>query len=367
MSENTELDKRDTQPLKQLVQPAERKISLVDIPETGEYEIQRRPDESACFISSGGEVAELPAEQTIRFPKEYKDRLQMQPDDFQNAQNAIEEYSREKRTVEVYADSIESSIGYDSLLKVMSKFFSSRVAYYRSESGGSLSLEEARKEVYRRNITNEEAGQLLDKIISMPTEHIGFDHLLELNGNSPATAQNMWEMIKREAQNEFESGHLAAEAFEPADYMTDAWNRASYLGLRESLCEEWQPKGGIELSMIDAIAQSWLQLQFWTKESVRRAGTNPRQEDHQFHEWKKWKKEANPKQWENGYWDIPLVSEQTAIEHAAQMADRWQRMYFRAIKSLRDWRRYTPQQLTINNPNQVNIASDGGQQVNVSK
>ena len=47
------------------------------------------------------------------------------------------------------------------------------------------------------------------------------------------------------------------------------------------------------------------------------------------------------------------------------MADRWQRMYFRAIRSLRDWRRYTPQ-VTINNPNQVNIATDGGQQINVS-
>jgi hypothetical protein len=63
--------------------------------------------------------------------------------------------------------------------------------------------------------------------------------------------------------------------------------------------------------------------------------------------------------------DIPFVTEQAAVEHAAQMADRWQRMYFRAIRSLRDWRRYTPQ-VTINNPNQVNIANDGGQQINVA-
>lgn len=200
----------------------------------------------------------------------------------------------------------------------------------------------------------------------MPTEQINFHHLLELNENSPRTAQNLWEMIKREAKNEFETGHRAAAAFEPADYMTDAWNRASYLGLRESLIEEWQPKGGIELTMIDAVAQAWLQLQFWTTESVKRAKTEPRPENAQFDEWKKWNKEANPKQWsQEGYWDVPLVTEQNAIEHAAQMADRWQRMYFRAIRSLRDWRRYTPQ-VTINNPNQVNIATDGGQQVNLA-
>jgi hypothetical protein len=65
------------------------------------------------------------------------------------------------------------------------------------------------------------------------------------------------------------------------------------------------------------------------------------------------------------HWDVPFVTEQAAVEHAAQMADSWQRMYFRAIRSLRDWRRYTPQ-VTINNPNQVNIATDGGQQVNVA-
>jgi hypothetical protein len=40
-------------------------------------------------------------------------------------------------------------------------------------------------------------------------------------------------------------------------------------------------------------------------------------------------------------------------------------MYFRAVRNLRDWRRYTPQ-VTINNPQQVNIAGNGGQQINVN-
>ena len=95
-------------------------------------------------------------------------------------------------------------------------------------------------------------------------------------------------------------------------------------------------------------------------------GQRPRRENQEFDEWKKWNKEANPKQWsEDEHWDIPFITEQAAAEDAAQMADRWQRMYFRAIRSLRDWRRYTPQ-VTINNPNQVNIANDGGQQINVA-
>lgn len=60
------------------------------------------------------------------------------------------------------------------------------------------------------------------------------------------------------------------------------------------------------------------------------------------------------------------MSEHAAIEHAAQMADRWNRIYMRTLRNLRDLRRYSVP-VTINNPQQVNIATDGGQQVNVAK
>jgi hypothetical protein len=328
-------------------------LTLFDCPQSNEYEIERKAPDN-----------ETP--ERIRFPKEHIDQMQLMPDEYSIVRNAIEEYLQERRQVPVYSNSLECLVGYDSLLRVMSKWFGNRVAYYRSEEGGSLSLEEARKEVYRKNINDKEAMELLDYVMRMPTEYISFRHLMELNDNSPRVAENVWEMVKREAQREFESGHRAAEAFEPADYMVDAWNRASYLGVRESFIAEWQPKGGIELSMIDGIAQAWIQLQFWTTESVKRAQTEPRRENHQFYEWKKWNKMANPKQWGEGHWDVPMISEKEAVEHAAQMADRWQRMYFRAIRNLRDWRRYTPQ-VTINNPQQVNIATDGGQQINLAK
>jgi hypothetical protein len=353
MTETNKLQTIELVKIKEFTTNDGRVLTLFDCPESGEYVIDKK-------LSAADQTEQ------IRFPKNHIDQLQLMPDEYENVQNAIEEYNLEQRTSAVYADSLESFIGYDSLLRVMSKYFGSRVAFYRSEEGGSLTAEEARKEVYRENVTDEEAAELLDSIMRMPTEQINFRHLLELNANSPRTAQNLWETIKHEAKNEFESGHRAAAAFEPADYMADAWNRASYLGLRESLIEEWQPKGGIELTMIDAVAQAYLQLQFWTTESVKRAKTQPRQENERFADWKKWNKEVSPKQWSReGHWDLPLVTEQAAIEQAAQMADRWQRMYFRAIRSLRDWRRYTPQ-VTINNPNQVNIATDGGQQINVA-
>ena len=352
MAEENAIEKIEPVKVRELTTKSGLVFTLFEYPESEELEIERTlPDTETV--------------EKIRFPVAQIDRLQLMPDDFKQVQNVIDEYLEETRQVDVYADSLESFLGYDSLLRVMSKWFGSRVAYFRSAAGGSLSLEDARNEVYQRNISDKEAAELLDRIMRMPSDQISFWHLTELNRNSPRTAENVWEMIKREAQREFESGHRAATAFEPADYLTDAWNRASYLGLRESFIGEWQPKGGIEVSMIDAIAQAWLQLQFWTKESVKRGVTEPRRENHEFYEWKRWNQQANQKQWDHGHWDIPTITEQEAVEHAAQMADRWQRMYFRAIKNLRDWRRYTPQ-VTINNPQQVNIASDGGQQINVS-
>ena len=45
------------------------------------------------------------------------------------------------------------------------------------------------------------------------------------------------------------------------------------------------------------------------------------------------------------------------------MADRYLRAFQRTLRAMRELRRYSSP-VTINNPQQVNIAADGGQQVN---
>jgi len=63
---------------------------------------------------------------------------------------------------------------------------------------------------------------------------------------------------------------------------------------------------------------------------------------------------------------MAYAHELETVEHAAQMADRYQRAFQRTLRAMRDLRRYsTP--VTINNPQQVNIAADGGQQVNFAE
>lgn len=188
---------------------------------------------------------------------------------------------------------------------------------------------------------------------------------MELQEQAPRAAE-FWERAKKEGRNEFESGHLAAHITFPVGYMKGLWNIARYLGVRESFIDDWNPVGGIEVSLIDMLAQTYFQWQFWLEQTVKRSQTREHEEHPEYSKWKAHRKAEN--KWigrQEGYWFRPLVSEQEAVEHAAQMADRWNRIFMRTLRQLRDLRRYSP--VTINNPSQVNIAADGGKQINVAE
>jgi hypothetical protein len=266
---------------------------------------------------------------------------------------------------EVAVDSLEASIEFPSLLRELHHAFVKRVAFYRSTAGGSYSLEEARKAAYHPCTDVEEAAKHLDKLRSYPVDRIDFGDMLPLMNVAPDMAEDLWREMKVDGLLEFESGHLASKASMPTPHMRTPWNAASFLGLRASFRIDWEPRGGLELALIDMLAQAYLQFQYWVKESVLRTQSEPRREAEDYLHWKKHKRsEYKAEGWDPGWWDIPYVREQEAIEHAAQMADRWNRTFMRILRNLRDLRRYST--VTINNPQQVNIAADGGQQINLA-
>jgi hypothetical protein len=63
-------------------------------------------------------------------------------------------------------------------------------------------------------------------------------------------------------------------------------------------------------------------------------------------------------------WIPPRVTEQEAIEHAFAMMDRFNKLFLRTLRQLRDLRRYSIP-VMINNAQQVNIATDNSQQMNL--
>lgn len=268
-----------------------------------------------------------------------------------------------RENVKVPIDSFEASIGYSSLMRQMHKAYVRRVAYYRSSIGGSLSVEEARKRAFHEPVDQKTAKEMVDEMLRLPVDSLNFIDLHNLQAVAPNLAEAFWELAKEEGRKEFESGHLAANITFPVGYMKEVWNIARYLGVRESFIADWQPKGGIELSLIEMTTQSYFQWQYWLEQTVRRSQTREREEHPDYTKFRlNRQEEAKASGWSDGFWFRPTVDEVAAVENAVQMADRWNRIYMRTLRQLRDLRRFN--QVQINNPSQVNIAADGGRQVN---
>ena len=64
-------------------------------------------------------------------------------------------------------------------------------------------------------------------------------------------------------------------------------------------------------------------------------------------------------------WRPPRIEAADAIDKAHRLADGYNRQFLRVLRQLRDLRRYAPP-VIVNNGGQVNVAANGGQQVNVS-
>ncbi len=280
--------------------------------------------------------------------------------------------SREERLREllkdrpIYVNSVAAGLlGLDSgsVLREMQHARAEMFRFYMGEQGGKLSAEEAKIRIDTHLGGVDEA---VSHLLRQPVDLADWYGLEKLYSQSPAMAKTVWQFIKDEARREFESGHRAAKVFEPVHWLREAWRRAQYIAIRESFIEQWNPQGGIELAMIDMLTQTFYLYLYWNEVSVTRTQTEMRADPPAWLMEKAYREREFPRERGHGYWNLPYAHEQEAVEHAAQMADRYQRAFQRTLRAMRDLRRYsTP--VTINNPQQVNIAADGGQQINAIK
>jgi hypothetical protein len=274
------------------------------------------------------------------------------------------EFEPQDYLIDVPVDTLESAVGYSSLFRQLHQAYTRQIAFYKSASGGSLSSEEACAKAFHECANKVDAKKEFASLMGLPVEILNFVDLLKLHAEAPRVAERFWEKAKSEGRKEFVSGHLGANITFPVGYMKQVWNIARYLGVRDSFLEDWKPQGGIEIALIDMMTQSYFQWQYWLEQTVKRSETTKREEHPEYLEWQRKRKKNNKSSWTDGYWFAPTLSEQSAIDHAVQLADRFNRIFMRTLRQLRDLRRYSP--VTINNPSQVNIAADGGQQINVT-
>lgn len=148
-----------------------------------------------------------------------------------------------------------------------------------------------------------------------------------------------WKDLKDKALNELQSGHRAASAME---YISKPWKRAQFLAVRKSMIQEWNPSRGIELQLIDMMAQAYTAQLYWMNRMARRWG----KEDY-------FEKGHNP--------DTMRLYALKELEFASEMVDRFNKMYMRALRALRDLRKYLPEihinQFGQNNTAQVQIGN----------
>ena len=165
-----------------------------------------------------------------------------------------------------------------------------------------------------------------------------------LNQTDPELGLQRWNEVKEAAKQEFQTGHRAAAANE-GTHSAGTWQRAQFLAVRDGLAADWNPQNGIEWSLIDMMAQSYTTQLFWQERLMCYSCL-----------------ESDSKQIKaNNGFRLPRVSEAQAMDQAAQMVDRFNRVYMRSLRALRDLRRHAPT-LIMHNVEQVNVAEN---QVNV--
>lgn len=271
----------------------------------------------------------------------------------------------------------------NSLLSEFRRSWYQRVEWLTTPQGGGLSIKEAAEKVnldYSKEAQEDKASAvaLYRTLLNRDSESVSWHCLSELWGRAPDLAEDLWLRMKQGAREEFESGHYIAKLFEHNRHFNDPACRAEVLAIRESMHEQWKPQGGIEVSMVDTMAVSYFMMMFWIKKAAEMSTTDPRTESWDYRQWReshryhyeyrdqrKFRRVRAP-QWTKGQWDIPYIEESEAIEQAHQLADRWRRSFHASGRALRDWRRYGVP-VIVQNAGQVNIAADGGQQVNVQK
>jgi hypothetical protein len=197
-------------------------------------------------------------------------------------------------------------------------------------------LTERKRELWLRKWepkSDEQLEEHIQYIKRTAARFIDWDDLGQLWNAAPRDAIELWKAIRLEARDEFVSGHYGARAFESADYMHNAFERAQYLSIRDGLIEEWRPRGASEFILIDQMTQAYVMQMLWTEKAMRRAQTEPRVESYEYRQYAEQRK-IQAKQWDHGYWDIPYQHKAEAVEQAFRLVDLCQKAFQRAARQL---------------------------------
>jgi hypothetical protein len=227
----------------------------------------------------------------------------------------------------------------NTLARELAGAFGNMVAFYKKHY--QLSAQEA-----LTRAQEPAPAEYIERVLTQAPDQVSWLALENLGQVDSALPLRRWGEIKKAAREELSCGKRAGEAV-VGSYATP-WERARFLALRDEIWGGWQPRNGIERQLCDTLAQAQAGMLHWfttlTDWSTLDSVSQKRARE------------------EEGRWLPPRLGEAEAIERAAGMVDRFNRIFLRTLRALRDLRRYTPP-VIVQNAQQVNV---GGQQLNVA-
>jgi hypothetical protein len=198
-------------------------------------------------------------------------------------------------------------------------------------------------------IEGDRTEQGRERARNQPPREVSWYDISLLADGDMNEALEVWGRVRLLAIDELESGMYSAQVVGEHTPL----ERARFLAIRDSLLDSWQSRNGIESALLEMMAQTFSLFLYWTAIAHERA-TNRHD-----------KQQKETGRFETSGWKSPYQSEVDAIDQAHRLADSYNRQFLRTLRQLRDLRRYVPP-VIVNNGGQVNVAADGGQQVNLT-
>jgi hypothetical protein len=189
-----------------------------------------------------------------------------------------------------------------------------------------------------------------ERILQRPPDQLTWLDLHRLSRTDPELTVARWEEMKSAALKEIQSGHRAAETIETTcNGVDNAWHRAQFIALRAELAAEWQPRNGVERQLIDTMAQAQTTYLVWLQTLTTYTNLEC--------------VSGRKTLMELGKWECLRQSDADALDQAAGMVDRFNRIFLRTLRALRDLRRQNSA-VIHQSGGQLNVAQ---QQVNVAE
>lgn len=190
----------------------------------------------------------------------------------------------------------------------------------------------------------------IEEALDAAPEDVTWNAIGQLENEKPGSFTILWERMKQYARDELESGQRAASV---AIGDERPISRARFLVLREKYIAEWQPRNVLESQTIDAICQAQTIREYWMRLATQRVAVECEIEQYFV--------KITGKRSER------RIDGSESARDAREEAERWDRVFIRAVRALRDLRRYSTAVIVNNQGGQVNVATDESQQVNVVK